>query len=85
MREQDTQEKPKGATGAGTPEDPFFDTTIKLQPLASGNAFFVLAKVTRALRKVGAPASVLTQFHTTVSGRPYEGVLTEARRWVRVA
>lgn len=50
-----------------------------------GNAFFILGRVTKALRRAGASQEELNEFRTEATSGDYDNVLQTAMRWVEVS
>jgi hypothetical protein len=49
-----------------------------------GNAFAILARVSRALRRAGVPEAEVSAFREEATSGDYEGLLRAAMRWVTV-
>jgi hypothetical protein len=49
-----------------------------------GNAFFIIGRVTKALRRAGVKNDMIKTFTNEAMGGDYDNVLTTAMRWVTV-
>ncbi len=49
-----------------------------------GNAFFIIGRVQKALKRVGVPAEEVTAFREEATSGDYNNVLTTAMKWVTV-
>jgi len=50
-----------------------------------GNAFFIIGRVRRALRKAGVPDEEVEQFTEEAESSDYENLLQVAGEWVNVS
>ena len=50
-----------------------------------GNAFFIIARVTKALRRAGAPGEDLAEFQKDATSGDYDHVLQTCMKWVRTS
>lgn len=50
-----------------------------------GNAFFIIGRVSRALRRANVPADEVAEFSREAMSGDYDNVLRTAMRWVSVA
>jgi hypothetical protein len=50
-----------------------------------GNAFGILGRISRELRRSGATADEVSEFTTEATSGDYDHLLRTAMRWVRVA
>lgn len=64
-------------------DHPKFDITVQLSG-EDGNAFAILGRVQRALRRAGATPEQIAAYEAT-SGGSYDHVLATTMRWVEVA
>lgn len=51
---------------------------------SDGNAFAIIGKVTRALRKGGAPNLDIEKYQAESMSGTYDNILTTAMKWVNV-
>jgi hypothetical protein len=50
----------------------------------NGNAFYVVGKVQKALRRAGVPAEEITEFANEAMSGDYDHLLQTCMRWVEV-
>ena len=60
-----------------------FDIDVELTGV-DGNAFVIMGKVTRALRRGGATTEQIDEFHSAASGGDYDHLLQTCMKWVNV-
>lgn len=63
---------------------PKFDVEVQLSG-EDGNAFAVLGRVQRALRKAGATPGQVTMFHNEATSGDYDHLLQTCGKWVNVS
>jgi len=61
-----------------------FDIKVKLSG-EDGNAFFILGRVRKALRKVGATDAQIKEFSDDAMSGDYDHVLQTCMKWVNVS
>jgi hypothetical protein len=59
------------------------EVTVELSG-GDGNAFAVIGKVMRAMRKAGVPAEEIEEFMTEATSGDYDNVLATCMKWVEV-
>lgn len=62
---------------------PRFDVAVPLLG-HDGNAFFILGTVARALRRAGASAEEVSEFHAEATAGDYDHLLRTCMAWVDV-
>lgn len=60
------------------------DVTVQLSG-EDGNAFFIIARVTKALRRAGVPKDEIDLFAEEATAGDYDNVLQTVMRWVQTA
>lgn len=76
---------PIGSTGEGTLDSPWFDEVEVELTGNDGNAFSIMAQVSRALRSHRVHAETISQYREESVSGDYDNLLRTAMRWVRVS
>ncbi len=64
--------------------NPKFDIEVQLSG-EDGNAFFIIGRVTKALKRAGATPEQVKEFTTDVMSGDYDHVLQTCMKWVNVS
>lgn len=65
-------------------EPKYPDITVQLTG-QDGNAFFIVARISQALRRAGVPPEEIERFREEAMSGDYDTVLQTAMKWVEVA
>lgn len=69
----------------GLPRTPLYPEIVVPMVGEDGNAFAVLGRVQRALKRAGVPAAELDAFRAEATSGDYDALLATVMRWVDVS